>query len=196
MTYRLPSLDLATAYDEPITALRVPGSAAGSDAPGVFLTEGCIRPSGRLLRLTQPRAVLGLRLAGAPDPLRLTFTLLSDRKAQSMWRQLDRDDDAPAPGSDRDRPRVVVVSVGGRPRGAARLVRRAGEARAEARLVVDLPAADLDESGVLLVEFHEPVPGGRWYADGLLPDGPVGVCVVSLEVGAATDPASSAPRGR
>lgn len=195
MTYELSTLQLSTIYDDPVDELPVPAFVDnGREAPGLFLTDGVALPSQRVARLRQSGAVLGVRLGSSGGGgVRVRMSVATDPRALAFWRRVHADPDDPDASeqlTDLGRHRSVAVLAQGRARGVITMQRRRAEKVVEQTLQFDVSATELGDTDVLLLEFEEPSLVVPWFADWLLPESLVGVCVRSLEITPLGDEAS------
>ncbi|MCW2857079.1 MAG: hypothetical protein JWR52_2694 [Marmoricola sp.] len=196
--FRLPSLDLASAFEDAPGELAVPGALDAGENPALAVLAGGYVPPTSVCRFVQPEGLAGIQLGGTlPAVLRLRLVVRTDWLADTKWTERAQRllkaravrgiaTEGAVPEIER-RHRLVEIRVQGRRR-ALVLLRREDdrESWARYRMAVDVATEELDGSGLLLLSFG-PADLGAGVAGGL-PEPLVGVDVRRIRVELADGP--------
>lgn len=187
--FMLPSLALGTALDVPVQPLNIPGELTSRAGKAMYVLDGVNRAPRRLARIARPAGLMGVKLANPGARIRITLQLLVDEVSTRMWHQhhvglvggrVDPDD--PLPDVSRQH-RLVEISVQGRPRGVLMLSLRQRDAESvRQQFRLELDPDEIDEGGLVMIGFEQPENPPVWMQQDLMADGPVGLCVVRLQV--------------
>jgi hypothetical protein len=187
--FRLPSLQLGTAFDTPIVPLDVPGELSKGTDSALCIIDGANRAPRRLSRLVRPVGLLGVKLAEPRSAIRVTVRLLADDISTMMWdRHMFRLQGEPMPEEEEyvpsdvsTRHRLVEVTAQGRSRGLAMLALRHGDDGVVRQHVsFELQADEIGDSGLVMVGLEHPRHAPGWSLDHVLEDSLVGVCVARM----------------
>ncbi|WP_306213053.1 hypothetical protein [Actinoplanes sp. RD1] len=179
----------ATDYDEtPIVLDGLPLEVTGGQSGGVAIVDQVVRGRQIVGRVTGDYGAVGLKWSGADQDVRVSVLVHLDEMGTRWWSDRVRPSRL-AP----ELPRLVLVRAQGKLRGAAVLARRQGLRKAGGAKVTvefDLPAADLDANGLLMVELAEP-PRPDWLAGRVAARSALGVRIDKISV--RPKPANATP---
>ncbi|WIM96910.1 hypothetical protein ACTOB_000388 [Actinoplanes oblitus] len=174
-----------TDFDEPSVAASLPLNLTSGASPSILILDQMIRGTGIVSRATGEFGAVAIKVNGTGGPVRVTVSIGLDEMATRWWSDRVRPSRL-AP----ELPRLVLVRVQGRIRGAVVLARRQGwrsAAPATATLGFDLAAGELAEDGMLIVELAE-ARHPEWAAARLSPRSAIGLRLNSVVVREADQP--------
>lgn len=188
--YRLPSLHLGTAFDEPVVPLEVPGTMGHGSSKALYILDGANRAPRRLSRVVRPIGMLGVRLAEPRVGVRVTLRLLVDDRATMMWDRHMRQRGEPKPEDEEyvvsdlsSRHRLVEVSAQGRTRALAVFALRPGDdGVVRQHVTFELSPEEIGDSGLVMVGLEDPAIAPDWTRQNQLEAGMVGICVARMTV--------------
>ncbi|GIF15245.1 hypothetical protein [Actinoplanes teichomyceticus] len=182
-----------TDFDEPSVAAPLPLELTSGSSSAIVILDQMIRGTGIVGRVNGEFGAVAIKVNGTGAPVRVTVSVGLDEMGTRWWSDRVRPSRL-AP----ELPRLVMVRVQGRIRGALVLARRQGwrgAAPATATLGFDLPAGELQDEGMLIVELAEPsLPS--WAAPRLSARAAIGLRINSVSVREQATPAPvSGPAG-
>jgi hypothetical protein len=179
MVIEAPSLRFTTEFDGPDTSAPVPVTVGSGQHEALRVVDNVQRRIARLGRCEGSPALVGLKIAPDPRPLRVTVEVFADRATASMWTKF-----GPSGGTRCHLgPRLLIVRSQGATRAAVMLARSAGQFEFDAHTTVtfDLPANGVDAGGLLVVELAEAaVPD--WAYGRLAPMPAIGIGIDKIAV--------------
>lgn len=189
--FRLPSLQLGTAFDGPIIPLEVPGVLGRGTASALCILDGANRAPHRLSRMVRPVGLLGVKLAEPGAGVRVTLRLLADDVSTVMWdRHVRRlrgtpltEGDVYVPSDLTEKHRMVELTAQGRSRALAMLaLRRNDDGTVRQHVSFEIGADEIGESGLVMIGVENPAHAPVWSRHHEIEDSPVGVCVARMFV--------------
>jgi len=194
-TFDLPSLHMATRFDEPVPTLTVPGVLrSGRDARAMYILDGANRGPRRLARLTRSVALLGVKVDAHAD-LRITVDVALDVTSTRMWDRLRPRaseqrpvlSDSDFAEEEPDEYRAVMVGVQGRSRALLLLRRREGVGQVNGTVVFDVAREEIGDHGVVALSFEPADLPGHAPRLTLKDHSLVGLCIARVTVDTADD---------
>lgn len=199
--FRLPSLHLGTAFDQPAPRHALPVVLDQKLDGALALIDGAVRAPHRLARVVRPSGLLGIALVPPTGTVTVAMDLRVDELSDRMWHdhslgataRLRRDEELDAEAEVPDlsgRYRIVRVTAQGRPVAAVALGFRPVDGEpVKQRVRFHVPAGMVGEDGLLILGL-ESVALEVAGTQGAMSDGAVGVAVGRVRMEAADDPVS------
>ncbi|MGA8112722.1 MAG: hypothetical protein WCA46_03555 [Actinocatenispora sp.] len=174
------SLTFSTDLDRTVPPLPLPTTVRNGGDRSLSIADGFVRGTRIVGRFSADPGLIGLKVAAAGRPLRVTVEIRADAETASWWQH--RVPDRVKPRNPHG-PRLLLVRSQGVTRTAVLLARRPGAFALDARATAqfDLPAEDVPDDGLLIIEFAD--AGAALGLGDLLPQrGAVGVRINSITV--------------
>lgn len=179
-----------TALDRPVAPLALPATVRSGGGAAIQICDGFVRGTGIVGRFSASPGLIGVKVAAAGRPLRVTLRLAADRETAQWWehRVPERVTPRQPHGA-----RLLLVRSQGATRSAVLLDRPHGSFALDATATVqfDLGADEVPDDGLLILELAD---AGNPPED-VLPHGAVGVRVDSVTVEPVADDPARASDG-
>ncbi|BCJ44031.1 hypothetical protein GCM10010168_68340 [Actinoplanes ianthinogenes] len=175
-----------TDFDEPSASAPLPMELTSGTSSSILILDQMIRGTGIVGRVNGEFGAVAVKVDATGGPVRVAVSIGLDEMATRWWSDRVRPSRL-AP----ELPRLVLLRVQGRIRGAVVLSRRQGwraAAPADATLAFDLEAGELARDGMLIVELAE-AAHPEWAAARLSPRSAIGLRLNSIVLREAEQPA-------